>query len=80
MSDASDRDRAKTKVLVDNTAQTVHKNLTKLIQEKPLFKVRWIWELLQNARDVAPLMESMCPSFASNTKSLFATMARPSQT
>lgn len=54
MSDAPDRDRAKTKVLVDNTAQTVHKNLTKLIQEKPLFKVRWIWELLQNARDVAP--------------------------
>jgi hypothetical protein len=53
MSDGHDRDSAKTKVLVDNTAQTVHKNLTKLFQEKPLFKIRWIWELLQNARDVA---------------------------
>jgi hypothetical protein len=54
MSDGHDRDSAKTKVLVDNTAQTVHKNLIKLFQEKPLFKIRWIWELLQNARDVAP--------------------------
>src|ERR1035441_4054539 len=54
MSNGHDRDSAKTKVLVDNTAQTVHKNLIKIFQEKPLFEIRWIWELLQNARDVAP--------------------------
>jgi hypothetical protein len=41
-------------VLADNTAQAVHKHLTKLFQEEARFRGRWIWELLQNARDASP--------------------------
>src|SRR4051794_20952449 len=41
-------------VLADNTGQAVRNYLKKLFQEEARFRGRWIWELLQNARDSAP--------------------------
>src|SRR5207244_1737562 len=40
--------------LAENTAQAVHKHLRKLFQEEARFRSRWVWELLQNARDASP--------------------------
>ncbi|MHB8730842.1 MAG: ATP-binding protein [bacterium] len=45
---------AKLEVLAENTAQAVHKTLNKLFQEEARFRARWVWELLQNARDASP--------------------------
>jgi hypothetical protein len=45
---------AKLRVLTQNTAQDVNKYLRKLFQDESRFRKRWIWELLQNARDAAP--------------------------
>ncbi|BAU49573.1 histidine kinase [Sulfurifustis variabilis] len=45
---------ARHEVLVENTAQAVHKHLSKLFQEEIRFRSRWVWELLQNARDASP--------------------------
>jgi hypothetical protein len=47
-------DEARDRVLIDNTAQAVHKELQKLENQRSLYSRRWIWELLQNARDAAP--------------------------
>jgi hypothetical protein len=47
-------DNARHEVLADNTAQAVHKHLNKLFQEETRFRSRWVWELLQNARDASP--------------------------
>lgn len=41
-------------VLAENTAQAVHKHLSELFQEEARFRSRWVWELLQNARDASP--------------------------
>lgn len=40
-------------VLVENTAQAVFKHLDRIKDGKSEFGTRWIWELLQNARDAA---------------------------
>jgi hypothetical protein len=45
---------ARHEVLAENTAQDVQKYLSKLFQEEARFRSRWVWELLQNARDAAP--------------------------
>lgn len=47
-------DDARHEVLAENTAQAVHKHLSKLFQEEFRFRNRWVWELLQNARDASP--------------------------
>lgn len=47
-------DDARHEVLAENTAQTVQKHLSKLSQEETRFRSRWVWELLQNARDASP--------------------------
>ena len=47
-------DDARHEVLAENTAQAVHKHLSKLFQEEARFRSRWVWELLQNARDASP--------------------------
>jgi len=54
MPDHDTLERARHTVLAENTAQAVHKHLTKLYEEEARFRSRWIWELLQNARDAAP--------------------------
>lgn len=44
---------ARDKVLVDNTAQAVFKHLDRIKDNRSALGTRWIWELLQNARDAA---------------------------
>lgn len=44
---------AEQKVLTENTAQTILKHLRRLEQKRGSLGARWIWELLQNARDAA---------------------------
>lgn len=53
MSDHDQLQKAKHDVLAENTAQAVYKHLRKLYEEEARFRSRWIWELLQNARDAA---------------------------
>lgn len=45
-------DEQRTQVLADNTAQSILNNLTRLRSGQPDTS-RWIWELVQNARDAA---------------------------
>ena len=44
---------ARDRVLVENTAQAVFKHLDRIEDNRPTLGLRWIWELLQNARDSA---------------------------
>ena len=44
-------DDTRTKVLIENTAQGVFKHLNEM--KSTGRRKRWIWELLQNARDVS---------------------------
>ena len=46
-------EETKERVLVENTAQGVYKYLTELDSNRKDRHTRWIWELLQNARDVS---------------------------
>ena len=46
-------EKTKERVLVENTAQGVYKHLTELDSNRKDRHTRWIWELLQNARDVS---------------------------
>lgn len=67
MTDASrpmtqDWDGAKIRILASNTAQGVHKHLRTLESNRSRVLPRWIWELLQNARDVAVANASLVVS------------------
>lgn len=44
---------ARDKVLADNTAQAVFKHLDRIRDNRSVLGARWIWELIQNARDAA---------------------------
>ena len=46
-------ENARDRVLVDNTAQAVFKHLDRIEDNRRTLGLRWIWELLQNARDAA---------------------------
>lgn len=46
-------DVAEKKVLAENTAQAILKHLKRLEEKRAILGARWIWELLQNARDTA---------------------------
>lgn len=46
-------------VLAENTAQTVRKHLVALERNRQVMQTRWIWELLQNARDAQASMASI---------------------
>ena len=48
-----DWESEKLRILASNTAQGVHKHLRTLESNRSRFLPRWIWELLQNARDVS---------------------------
>ncbi len=54
MSFAEDFKEAERRALVENTAQDVFNILKDLESQASLHASRWIWELLQNARDAAP--------------------------
>lgn len=45
--------KARDEVLVENTAQAVFKHLDRIQDNRGVLGTRWIWELLQNARDAA---------------------------
>jgi hypothetical protein len=53
MPDRDELEDARHGVLVENTAQAIHKHLDKLINGATRYRKRWVWELLQNARDAA---------------------------
>ena len=53
MTEPHDWDREKTDILASNTAQGVYKHLRALEAARLRVLPRWIWELLQNARDVS---------------------------
>ena len=57
-----DWDREKTQILASNTAQGVHKYLRTLESNRSRVLPRWIWELLQNARDVSARNASLVAS------------------
>jgi hypothetical protein len=46
-------DDARHAVLSDSNAQTVRNYLKRVFQQEARFRSRWIWELLQNARDAS---------------------------
>ena len=46
-------DEARDSTLVENTAQAVFKHLDRLEDHRTAFGSKWVWELLQNARDAA---------------------------
>jgi hypothetical protein len=46
-------DVAEKKVLAENTAQAILKHLKRLEEKREALGARWIWELLQNARDAS---------------------------
>ena len=48
-----DKDETKVSVLTENTAQAVFKYLTEQESNRASMHTRWIWELLQNARDAS---------------------------
>ena len=50
---AEDLKEARDTVLVENTAQAVFKHLDRIKDNRSALGARWIWELLQNARDAA---------------------------
>lgn len=50
---SDERESARDRVLVDNTAQAVFKHLDRIEDNRGALGTRWIWELLQNARDAA---------------------------
>lgn len=47
------KDETKDSVLTENTAQAVFKYLTDQESNRATMRTRWIWELLQNARDAS---------------------------
>ena len=53
MTNQSNYEQTKERVLIENTAQGVRKYLTELDSNRKDRHTRWIWELLQNARDVS---------------------------
>ena len=67
----SNLDQVKQKVLEENTAQAVFKNLRRLENERERFRTRWAWELLQNARDAAKSEGVKISFFVQNQKLVF---------
>ena len=53
MTFAEDFEKAERKALVENTAQDIFNILKDLESQASLHASRWIWELLQNARDAS---------------------------
>ena len=53
MNHLNESDEIRTKVLTENTAQEVLNHLNTLESKRDRVRTRWIWELLQNARDTS---------------------------
>ena len=60
-------DNIRTRVLTDNTAQGVLNHLKALESNRAHVLTRWVWELLQNARDASTGSDTgLCASFERN--------------
>ena len=57
------KDDVKNAVLTENTAQAVYKHLRELESNRAHVVSRWVWELLQNARDASPGDGQLVTSF-----------------
>ncbi|MXY23961.1 MAG: ATP-binding protein [Acidobacteria bacterium] len=68
---------ARNKVLVDNTAQAVFKHLDRIKDNRRALGARWIWELLQNARDAADRQGVRIRAHVSATEFRFEHDGRP---
>ena len=53
MTTQQNSDEIRTRILTENTAQSVHNHLKALESNRAHMRTRWIWELLQNARDTS---------------------------
>ena len=58
MTNRSNYEKTKERVLIENTAQGVFKYLKELDSNRKRRHTRWVWELLQNARDVSPAADN----------------------
>lgn len=63
-------DEARDHVLIDNTAQAVFKELQALEHNRSSYLARWIWELVQNARDAASNLQTAEVKVCLTTKEL----------
>ena len=54
----NDKEKIKSQVLTDNTAQGVLNKLRVLESDRARVQMRWIWELMQNARDTSSDVDS----------------------
>ena len=71
MTNRSELEDIRTEVLVGNTAQSVFKYLKELETLRERRQTRWIWELLQNARDVSTgIDDSLVASVLYNSEEL----------
>ena len=68
---------ARDRVLVDNTAQAVAKHLDRIEDNRSALGARWIWELLQNARDAAGRQGVRIRARVSDTEFLFEHDGKP---
>ena len=64
-------------VLVENTAQAVHKHLDKLFQEEPRFRSRWVWGLPRTPVTRPRPAGSGCGSRTNGSGSFFAITGYP---
>jgi hypothetical protein len=55
MNEGSFEDSIRVQALIDNTAQGIFNHLKEIENKREIYEKRWIWELLQNALDAAPL-------------------------
>ena len=67
----TDLNAARDQVLVDNTAQAIFKHLDRVEDNQAALGTRWIWELLQNARDAASPEGVRIQIFASGSELRF---------
>lgn len=68
---------ARDQVLADNTAQAVFKHLDRINDNRSALGARWIWELLQNARDAARPRGVRIRAHVSETELRFEHDGRP---
>lgn len=73
-----DEEQIKQQALIDNTAQGIFNHLKAVENEREIYERRWIWELLQNALDAAPVDRKTEVEIIKNTNQLiFRHRGRP---
>lgn len=71
-------DDIKHQALIDNTAQGIFNHLKEIENKREIYEKRWIWELLQNALDAAPVDRKIEVEISNNDNKLtFTHNGRP---